>query len=218
MTETDPWASPAPEGTVPLMTATVRQVGAAEPTLPYDEPTALVAAMRYTDAVQALQAATAALDEAWLVAGPYLVDTRQADVVVGLDERIAEARRKLAEHRAIVARDCGRAGTFPLEGRLPDGRPYQIAQGNSRTAWEHDRWKADVARELTSNWEGCQVVKPTTGEVFDAPTVLGSLVSAAQEVHGSTGPRVKALRTLGLSAEDYSERTPGPWSISVEDQ
>jgi hypothetical protein len=217
MTEPDPWASPAPEGTVPLMTAKVRQVGTAQPTLPYDEPTALVGAMRYTDALQALQAAVEALDEAWLVAGPYLIDTRQADVVVVMDEGIAEARRKLAEHRAIVARDCGRAGTFPLEGRLPDGRPYEIAQGTTRTAWEHDRWKADVSRELVSGWEGCQVVKPT-GEVFDAPTVLGSIVAAAQEVHGSTGPKLKPLRTLGLAPEDYSERTPGPWSIRLEDQ
>lgn len=136
----------------------------------------------------------------------------------GLAVMVAElqdAKRALAliEHEAArAAGELKRSGVKPSEV-LPDGRPYELKRSMTRKAWDHGAWKGAVLNRVLEN-RGLDryAVNPNTGEEVD----LGQLVADAQGVHGSTSPRVTALRSLGLEPSDFCTETPGPWAFYVK--
>lgn len=128
---------------------------------------------------------------------------------------VQNAKRALALIEHEVARAAGqmkRGGVQP-SGVLASGKPYELKRATTRKAWDHGAWKGAVLnRVLEDRGLDRYAVNPSTGEEVD----LGQLVADVQGVHGSTAPRVTALRSLGLEPGEFCTETPGPWAFYVK--
>lgn len=105
--------------------------------------------------------------------------------------------------RAMLA-DTAESPTLRVErSRRPD-----------RKSWQHDEWKAEVRRKTIQahGLKGAHVIS-ADGEELDVS--LEAVIRSVQDIHGSIAPRVTGLRSLGIDADDYCERSPGPWSVKV---
>ena len=144
----------------------------------------------------------------------HLQATAQDDQVASFVAWVQDTRRALAELETQATDYAGRNLTVSREGVLSDGRRYVLKRGQNRKAWDHDGWKHD-ARAAVIKGEGlpAEVVDPETGTFIN----LYTLLEKVQEVHGSSAPRVGVLRALHLDPDDYSETTPGRWSVIVTD-
>jgi hypothetical protein len=156
-------------------------------------------------------------------AAQYLSDNLDVEGLVGTIAMVQDLRRALALTEAYLSRQAGLLAVemnLEREGHLPDGRPWTLKRGNTRKAWSHDEWKHDARAKITAqvaddvDVEGDLVVA-TTGEVLTLAQVLQGAIAQAQEVHGSTAPRVGAMKALGLTPADYCEEVPGTWGVSV---
>lgn len=107
-------------------------------------------------------------------------------------------------------------------GNLSDGRQWKTERSADRKEWDHDGWKHDARRAVvdatleefgTTHLD----VVDMDGEVsaLALAPLLHNAITMAQEVHGSTQPRVTNLRALGLVTTDYCTSTPGPWRLNV---
>lgn len=139
----------------------------------------------------------------------------------GLADTVAwlhDVRSRLAVLESYVSRELGRMDGCPDVITLSDGRLAEVMKGKDRKAWRHDDWKRDVRLAVSDGIGGdVWVVDPETGETHeeDATAVIHGAIAAAQAVHGSTAPKVTALKALGLSADDYCESYPGPYSVKI---
>ncbi|SDL15322.1 hypothetical protein SAMN05428985_11082 [Nocardioides sp. YR527] len=113
--------------------------------------------------------------------------------------------RTLEEETAkSMLADNAESGTLRVErSRRPD-----------RKSWEHAAWQAEVRRKViqAEGLKGAHVIS-ADGEELDVS--LEAVVRRVQEVHGSAAPKVTGLRGLGIDADDYCERSPGPWAVKV---
>lgn len=142
-----------------------------------------------------------------------------ADLVATAD-LIQWFRRRLGTAEAWVARETGHLtaaeAASEKTGTLPDGRPYEVLRGANRKSWDHAGWQHDVRQAVVKAVAGDDQVlllDAATGEPLDAS--LADLLTQVQAVHGSTAPRVTALKALGLKADDYCESSPGPYAIKI---
>jgi len=145
--------------------------------------------------------------EGELAAAAYLVD------------QLATLRADLAriEHGIVLAgsKALRRHPELERQGTLPDGRQFELRRGNTRKAWQHDDWQRDVRAKVLDAVSDSPLVDPATGEEVDVRRMVAAAVETAQSVHGSTGPKVTALRALALDPGDYAEQTPGLWSFDL---
>lgn len=87
-----------------------------------------------------------------------------------------------------------------------------IRRSNDRNAWDHDGWKHDVRAALLEEYGyGDGLVDVQSGEMVD---VL-DLLTALQDVHGASAPKVTKLRALGLDPAAYCEEVPGKPSVTI---
>lgn len=199
-----------------LATADEWATPAAEPTPePYDRETAVAAALRVVDDLDVLGDATARLDMDLLGGAQFWTEQLDLASLVTVSDRLQDLRRKLGQVEALVAGHAGKLvrGGFvdSNKGFLADGRPFEVLKGKDRKAWDHDRWQADVRRQVLSGVSST-LVDPESGEAVD----VGALLVGVESAHGAGPPRVGVLkRQLGLDPDDYSETVPGPWSIRV---
>jgi len=106
-------------------------------------------------------------------------------------------------------------------GNLPDGRQFTLSRAADRKEWDHEEWKRDTRRTIVSHTTeelGSTVNLVTAdGEVqeLNLAALLHSAITEAQEVHGSTAPRSRALKLLGLYASDYCTSTPSGWRFQA---
>lgn len=141
-----------------------------------------------------------------------LTDAEAVNVVAWAQD----LRRLLADVEAAVTWAASRNASIPKTGTLADGRAYTLKRGADRKGWDHDRWKHDVRAAIASDrGAGMMVVDESTGEVRPVAQVLLSAIADAQAVHGSTAPKVTALKALGLDPDDYAETIPGRWSVVI---
>ena len=187
MTDTPEWDEELGEAAASILADNVARLGA----MTDDSDTLLADALRYLQA--------------------------QPDGIEGLAHLAADlqdAKRALAMIEAEAARAAGemkRRGVKP-SGALADGRPYELKRATTRKAWDHGAWKGAVLNAALEH-RGLEryAVNPATGEEVD----LGELLADVQGVHGSTAPRVTALRALGIDPGEYCTETPGPWAFQI---
>lgn len=187
------------------------------------EAEARVSASRLSSAMKTVDATTGDMK----VADP----DRAAEVMEAAELADAVALLQDVRHRlGLVERDLTVAlgkrmgkGT----GSLSDGRQFTLARAADRKEWDHDDWKRDARRAVvkahavmgTEPETGSEViavvVNPITGEEQNLATVLHAAIAEAQEVHGSTAPRSRALKALGLYASDYATSVPSGWRFTT---
>lgn len=102
-------------------------------------------------------------------------------------------------------------------GSLSDGRQFTLERASDRKEWDHDDWKRDVRRSLVERHAhpDAVIVNQETGEETALRVFLHGILAEAQEVHGSTAPRSRALKSLGLYAGDYATSSPNGWRFSA---
>ena len=119
-------------------------------------------------------------------------------------------RAVLAEMERLATKFGGTSPTIGKTGTLPDGRRYTVRRGSNRKAWDHTAWKHDArAAVLGDHNLPAELVNPDSGELVN---VLG-ILAEVQEVAGSTGPRISALKALALDPDDYCTTEPGSWGV-----
>jgi hypothetical protein len=174
------------------------------------------------DALASVADVMAAVDANLAPATRALADRLNVADLVATVDLIQWFRRRLGVAEAWVAREVGMLtaaeAASEKAGTLPDGRPYEVLRGANRKAWKHDQWQHDVRQTVIASLvpptEGTVLlVNGTTGEPLDAD--LSDLLAKVEAVHGSTAPRVTALKALGLSADDYCESSPGPYTVKI---
>lgn len=150
-------------------------------------------------------------------AARYLAEGFNVDALAELAGKVADLKRGLAVAEAFLARETGKAAAEMnrREGTLPDGRHFAVKRGAIRKAWDHLNWKRDALNAIVNDANGFSVVDQITGEEQDAPAFVGAFIAKAQEVHGSTAPRVTALKALTLDPDDYCTSTPGPYAVII---
>lgn len=130
--------------------------------------------------------------------------------VVAMVAMLQDVRRSLAETEAYLAREIGRDDMGQTSGTLPDGRLWTVKRGADRKAWSHADWQRDVRQQVLSGVPEI-LVEPNDGETVN----VADLLAAVQAVHGSSAPKVTALKRLGLDPSDYCETYSGPFSVQV---
>lgn len=134
--------------------------------------------------------------------------------VAELYAAVSEARVRLQG----LERDAEAATARAMLGDYAETPTLRVERSRraDRKAWDHEGWQADVRHKVlqAAGLKGAQGVINAAGEVLDA-SVLHDLMAAVEGVHGSTAPRVTAMRQLGIDPDDYCERTPGGWQVKV---
>lgn len=165
------------------------------------------------DPLEAVQAAVAWLeaDQDALVDG--CTDPQATDLAQLLLE-LQETTKKLQTiTRDLEVTTAKRMLDDELEA---PGLVAERRRGTDRKSWDHAGWQHDVrAKALqASGLRGAQLVT-AEGELVPAAEALQELLAKVQAAHGSTGPKVTALRSFGLDVRDYCESSPGAWSVKV---
>jgi len=203
--EADPWATDAP----PM--APAEQA-------PTEDPQELAerrlsAAILVDTAVVALAEDVEVLDKSLAGWADYQLESLDYTGPAELIAWLQATKARLGVMEAYLARELGRTEGCPDLIVLPDGRHAEVVKGKDRKAWDHDAWKRDVRAALLASRSitNPELIDPDTG----AEVNVAALLSAVQDVHGSTAPKVKSLRELGLAADDYCESFPGPYAVKV---
>lgn len=126
-----------------------------------------------------------------------------------------DVRRRLALIESWAARELGRDVGCPDTIDLPDGRTVEVLKGKDRKAWRHDEWQRDARVAVVGETMFHAYADAETGELVDLTPVLLDVAARVQAVHGSTAPRARSLKALGLNADDYCETYPGPYNLKV---
>lgn len=126
-------------------------------------------------------------------------DVRVADLLVLL-ERIREAKRNLADAEDYVSKtlyaELGR-GEHDV-----DGRRIEVFPGTARTEWQHSELTRAAIVELA---------KSRGGDL----TEVEEVVTAWLEVCGTSGWKLRGIRALGLSPDEFSHSRPGKPSVRL---
>lgn len=158
-----------------------------------------------TTAVDELEAALPALLEA--CTDPQATDMAELFLVV------QEARTKLLDLERTVEGALGKA--LAEDMTVAAGLRIERSRTSDRKAWDHDGWQRDARQNLLRQHG---LLRAT---VFDAngveleAGVLHSVLRDLQAMHSSAGPKVTALRAIGLDARDYCETSPGRVTVKV---
>lgn len=140
-------------------------------------------------------------------------DDALADTIVSVQDAIAYLRVLELDLTAALGRRRG-----PCTGNATDGRQYTLRRSPDRKDWDHAEWKRDVRRVLVQNiMDGAalSVVNEETGTTEPLAPLLHTVLTDAQEIHGSTAPRSGALKRISLYATDYCTSSPGGWRLST---
>jgi hypothetical protein len=125
---------------------------------------------------------------------------------------VRDARKRLYELEGLLETAAAKA----MLGDTAENPHVRVERSRypDRKKWQHDEWKRDVRRKViqTFNLKGATVIS-RDGEPLEIS--LYEVLNRVQDVHGSTDPRVRRLRDLGLDPDDYCERGPGPWKVEV---
>lgn len=168
-----------------------------------------------------LEAITAGIDavDATLVPAVehLLLDTLDYTAVAETVDWMQRTRARLATLEAYVTRELGRDAGHPDVITLPDGRRAEVLKGKDRKEWRHEDWQRDVRQAIAGTMPVVAVVNTATGEftVDAAGSVLQEAIAKAQAVPGAGAPKVGALKSLGLNADDYCASYPGPWALKI---
>lgn len=136
-----------------------------------------------------------------------------ADIVVGIQDTIAQLRLLETDFAAALGRAEG-----ACEGYVSDGRRFTLKRTPDRKEWDHESWRRDVRRAVVrqaTDDRQLVVLDSETGETKPLGEVLHTAITQAQEVHGSAYPRSGALRGLGLYSGDYCTSSPGAWRLTA---
>lgn len=148
-----------------------------------------------------------------------LADAELADAIAN----IQDVRKRLSMVEVDLATALGKR-VGKTVGELSDGRQFQLARATDRKEWDHEEWKRDARRALVDQSLAAIavsresiVVDPTTGEQTEQtlPAILHTVLAMAQEIHGSTAPRSRELRSLGLYPDNYCTTTPSGWRFTA---
>lgn len=111
-----------------------------------------------------------------------------------------------------VVRDFAEQRLVDSMDELPEmevsGAVLVKRRSDSRKAWSHKELVADVATRLVQS-----SVDFETGEMTKSTE---ELISQVLEFAGVSYWKVKALSSIGLSADDYCEVTEGPMKIRIQ--
>jgi len=146
----------------------------------------------------------------------FLAESLNVQALVDTVAIIQDLRRRLGVAEAYVAREVGQLtqmeGQSERVGFTSDGRAYEVMRGANRKAWDHEGWQRDArAAIITKAGVSPNLVDPATGESVS----LVGMMTEAEALHGSTAPRVTALKGLGLDVGDYCETTRGYFTVKV---
>ena len=204
--EADPWATDAPPMAPAEQAPTDAQLAERWEQRQDQAEDADRAVLSLADAVTMLDDTLAGWADHHLDSLDY---TGPAELIAWLQA----TKARLGVMEAYLARELGRTEGCPDLIVLPDGRHAEVVKGRDRKAWDHDAWKRDVRAALLASHSvtNPELIDPDTG----AEVNVAALLSAVQDVHGSTAPKVKSLRELGLAADDYCESFPGPYAVKV---
>lgn len=158
-----------------------------------------------TTAVAALEDALPALLEA-------CTDPQAADMAE-LFVTVQEARTKLLELERTVEGALGKA--LAEDMTVAAGLRIERSRSSERKAWDHEGWQRDVRQNLMRQHGLLRAtVFDANGNELEAG-VLHGLLRDLQGMHGAAGPKVTALRAIGLDARDYCETSPGRVTVKV---
>lgn len=136
---------------------------------------------------------------------------------------IQDIRKRLSLVEVELATALGKR-VGKTVGELSDGRQFQLARATDRKAWDHEEWKRDARRQVVNAFtervvlhshDEASLVDTRTGEDLTLGQVLHMAITEVQEVHGSTEPRSRALRALGLYPDNYCTTTPSGWRFTA---
>lgn len=183
------------------------------------EAEARVAADHLTTRLEAIAATTTDAEKDPGLAAEGLEDLELASYVAVLQD----VRSRLANVERELTTALGKR-TGKTVGNLPDGRQFTVDRMADRKEWQHDEWQRDarraVAQMVTERFtlgdpDSHFIVDVETGEEVPLARVLQEAMNQVELVHGSTAPRSRALKALGLYASDYCTSTPGGWRFSA---
>ena len=182
----------------------------------YTPETGEIALMYLSDNLHDLDLAIQGTDTTLGDSTRFLVEKIDTVTLIDTIALIQSLRRRLGVAEAYLAREIGRmtAETGGAVGSTSDGRQYEVLKGAVRKAWDHEGWQAAV-RRVVAEQAPQQVIDASTGEVIDIQTLVMQAMTRAQAVHGSSAPKVTALKALALDAGDYCETSPGPYAVKV---
>lgn len=184
----------------------------------YTDETGATALEFLAESLMALRDATNLTDFTLADAVRYLTEHVKAQDLVDTVAMIQDLKRTLGIAEAYVSRELGYLTQVEAQqakaGHTSDGRPYEIKRGSIRKAWDHEGWQGMVRRAVVqgSTAHADDVVNAATGEAVD----LYGMLAKVQSVHGSTAPKVKSLKALGIAPDDYCESSPGPYAVSIQ--
>lgn len=187
----------------------------------YDERDGVMALERLSTALHALGDALNETDLTVADATRYMAERLDLPALAGTVALVQDLKRRLGLLEAYLSREAGHVAVevdLPRKGVLPDGRPWELRRGKDRKGWDHEDWKRDVRQKVVEAalvGRSRVLVDPDTGEELDVTPIVFQAVQNAQEVHGSTAPRVGQLRALTLDPDDYAETSPGTWGFTV---
>lgn len=158
-----------------------------------------------TDVHAHLATANAALTDLYRSIGELPEDDYKAlgDLVLALEDLKINlaATRDYTEHRFVEA-----MGDLP-ELDLPDAI-LEVRRADSRKAWAHRDIATKVAEQLVAS-----SIDFETGERLKTTE---ELITDVLNYAGVSYWKIKALDTLGISADDYCEVTEGPMKIRIK--
>jgi hypothetical protein len=183
----------------------------------YDESKGLLALEYLAESLGTVKDAVEVQDYVLSDATRFLTDRLDVQALVDTVAMIQDLKRALGVAEAFISREVGYITQAEAQqeasGHTSDGRPYEVKRGSNRKTWEHDAWKADV-RTAVLRTRGLppELADPVTGDLVNLYEILNDV----QQVHGSTAPKVTALKRLGLDVGDYCETSAGPFSVSIQ--
>ena len=166
-----------------------------------------------SDVLETLTNAVAALEDQQDTLLDACTDPQATDMAELLDVVLC-ARKRLQDVERFVEVAVAKAMTGDM-AETPTLR-VERHRGTDRKAWEHEAWQRDVRQQVIRKHGllGAQGVLSADGELLDVG-VLHEVLRMVQGVHGSAGPKVTAMRGLGLDSRDYCESSPGAWHVKV---
>lgn len=182
-----------------------------------DDRAALVAEAQemFSQAVYAVTAAISDLNRGSVLTTDDALERLAYDEVAESIAWIQDTRRDLAVLESYLSRRLGSEPGCPDALVLPSGRHAEVMKGKDRKAWDHEAWQRDVRVAVVGETVFRAYADAETGELVDLTPTLLDVAARIQAVHGSTAPKIRALKALSLDADDYSETYPGPFSVKV---
>lgn len=116
----------------------------------------------------------------------------------------------LRDHYSAVRSKAESLFVSSMDG-LPEiaiaGTILEVRRADSRKTWAHKELTADLAERLVQ-----MSVDMETGEIVKTPE---QLLNEMMQYAGVSYWKIKALSSIGMSADDYCEVTEGPMKIRI---